>query len=248
MDMAQLEKIGLKEKEAKVYVALLKEGSSLANHISKKTNILRSSIYDYLDVLLDKGFISYTIKAGKKYFQAVSPNKILDSFQEKKKREEEDLKNIIPELAKLQDIGGKKSNIEIHEGKEGMKSVFSYILRDNPKEILIYGSSGVGYKLLPYYLEHWHKQRIKQKINIKIIYNKTKESKERIKKGPSLDLAEIRFLSVEHTSLTGTIIYDNKVILTVWNIESPLAIVIENKDIAENYADNFKILWKTATP
>ena len=245
MDTSQLGKIGLKEKEAKVYIALLKEGSSLANSLAKKTNILRSSIYDYLDVLLDKGFVSYTIISGKKYFQAVSPQKILDNFEEEKRREEETLKQIIPELSKLQGLAEKKAKVEVFEGKEGMKTVMSYILKEKPKEILIYGSSGVSYKLLPFFMEHWHKERIKLKIPIRIIYNQVQESRERIKKGPSLKLAKIKFFPIKDVSLTGTIIYSNKALITIWNIEMPLAISIDSKDIAKNYKDNFEILWKT---
>lgn len=243
MDIMQLEKIGLKEKEAKIYIALLKEGPHLANYIAKKTNILRSSIYDYLDVLLNKGFITYTIISGKKYFQAVDPQKILDSFEEKKKIEEETLKQIIPELTSLKSMAEKKANVEVFEGKEGMKSVMSYILKEKPKEIRIYGSSGVSYKLLPFFMEHWHKQRIKQKIPIRIIYNDVPESKERIKKGPSLGLVKIRFFPVKDVSLTGTIIYNNKVLITIWNPEAPLAVSIESKEISKNYRDNFEILW-----
>jgi HTH-type transcriptional regulator, sugar sensing transcriptional regulator len=246
MDLTQLEKIGLKEKEAKIYIALLKSGETLANQLSKKTNILRSSIYDYLDILLDKGFITYTIKSGKKYFQAVNPQKILDNFEEQKNKEEQALKEIVPELTKLQNITEKKANIEVFEGKEGMKSVLSYILKENPKEILVYGSSGVSHKLLPFFMEHWHKQRIKQKILQKAIYNNVPESKERIKKGPALKYAELKFLPIKNVSLTGTIIYNNKVLLTVWDLENPLAISIESKNIAHQYKNNFEILWKVS--
>lgn len=248
MDLAQLEKIGLKEKEAKVYIALLKEGQSLANRLSKNTNILRSSIYDYLDVLFEKGFISYAIKSGKKYFQAVDPKKILDNFEENKKLEESALKQVIPELSSMMNIAEKKANVEVFEGKEGMKTVMSYILKNKPKEILIYGSSGVGYKLLPYFLEHWHNERIKKKIPVRIIYNDIPESKERIKKGPSLKLAKIRFSSIHSSSLTGTLIYNNFVLITVWSLESPLAILIESKEINKDYRENFEILWKAAKP
>lgn len=244
MDLEQLEKIGLKEKEARIYVALLKEGPSLANSLAKETNILRSSIYDYLDILLEKGFITYIIKSGKKYFQSVDPQKIIDKFQEKKEREEHALQSIIPELVKMQGISKQKSKIEVFEGKEGMKSAMSYVLKDKPKEILIYGSSGVGYKLLPFYLGHWHKERTKRKILLKIIYNKTGEAKERIKKGPSLKYSEIRFMEVNHSSLTGTLIYNNKILLTIWNLESPFAILIESESVAESYKDNFEVLWK----
>ena len=248
MDITQLEKIGLKEKEAKVYIALLKKGSSLANSLSKETEILRSSIYDYLDILVDKGFVSYAIKSGKKYFTAVNPKKILDNFEEQREKEELALKEIVPKLVELQNISKKKANVEIFEGKEGMKSVFSYILKDSPKEILVYGSSGVSYKLLPFFMEHWHKQRIKQRISAKIIYNNVSESRERIKKGPSIKFMNIKFMPIKNFSLTGTLIYHNKVLITMWNPEMPLAIVIESEEIAKDYKDNFKILWEIAKP
>src|SRR3989344_6992885 len=163
-------------------------------------------------------------------------------LKEKKRREEETLKQIIPELSKLQGLAEKKAKVEVFEGKEGMKTVMSYILKEKPKEILIYGSSGVSYKLLPFFMEHWHKERIKLKIPIRIIYNQVQESRERIKKGPSLKLVKIKFFPIKDVSLTGTIIYNNKVLITIWNLEMPLAISIDSKDIAKNYKDNFEIL------
>jgi len=246
MNINQLEKVGLKEKEAKVYITLLKKGPSLANILAKETNILRSSVYDYLDVLLEKGFVSYTIQSGKKYFQAVDPFQILDKFAERKKREEETLQQIIPELEKIQNTAEKKAKVEIFEGKEGMKSAMSYILREKPKEILISGSSGVSYKLLPFFMEHWHNDRIKQKIPLRIVYNDTKEARERIETGPSLRLAQIKFLPIENLSLTGTIIYNNCVLITMWNVELPLAILIKSEEISKEHKDNFEILWKIA--
>ncbi len=246
MDLTQLEKIGLKEKESKIYLVLLKEGSSLANHLAKKTDILRSSIYDYLDILLERGFVSYTIQSGKKYFQAVDPNKIMETFEEQKEKQKLALNEIIPELVKLQNIPEAKSKLDVFQGKEGMKTAMSYILKDKPVEILTSGSSGVGYKLLPFYLEHWHKERAKNKIKLKIIYNDVPESVERIKNGPSLKCSEIRFAPVNHTSLTGTLIYNNKVLLTIWDLTSPYAILIENDSISQSYKDNFEILWKVS--
>ena len=246
MNINKLEEIGLKEKEAKIYIELLKIGPSLANQLARKSNILRSSIYDYLDILLDKGFITYTIRSGKKYFQAVNPEKIRDNFQEKRQKEDDFLKKFISELSKIRDTGKEKTTVEIFEGKGGMKSAMSRILKDHPKEIMVYGSSGAGYKVLPFFLEHWHNERIKQKIEIKIIYNEIQEAKNRIKEGPSLKLSKIKLLPVRHSSITGTIIYGKKTLLTIWDTLTPIAISIESEEISKNYKDHFNILWKTA--
>jgi hypothetical protein len=97
-------------------------------------------------------------------------------------------------------------------------------------------------------MEHWHKQRIKQKIPLRIIYNDVPESKERIKKGQSLELAKIRFFPIKDVSLSGTIIYNDIVLITIWNPESPLAVSIASKDISKNYKGNFEMLWATSKP
>jgi len=39
-------------------------------------------------------------------------------------------------------------------------------------------------------------------------------------------------------------IYGNKVAIIHWSKETPFAIVINNKDIAESYKEFFKLLWK----
>ncbi len=246
MDTFQLEKIGLKKKEAGVYVALLKRGESLANQLAKETKILRTSIYDYLDVLLDRGFASYVVKSGKKYFQAVDPRKILDKFEEQKERERLALREIVPKLSDLQNMGKRNVGVEVFEGKEGIKTVLFRVLRDNPKEALVYGSSGVAHKLLPFFMEHFHKQRVKQKIKFKIMYNKVPEAKERVKEGPSLKHSEVKFLPIEETSLTGNLIYDNNVMIFILNPEVPLVICIESAEITKSYRNNFEILWKVA--
>jgi sugar-specific transcriptional regulator TrmB len=246
MDIAELEKIGLKEKEAKVYLALLKEGTSLANNLAKKVAILRSSIYDYLDVLLDKGFISYTIRSGKKYFQAVNPEKILENFKERKEQEESSLKTLVPQLAMLKNIEQKKVNVEVYEGREGIKSAFMAILRARPSEMLSHGSSGVSYKLLPFFMEHWHKQRIKQKMPLRVIYNDDVQARDRIKYGPPLKLAEYKFIGRNELSYAGTIIYNDNVLIAIFDPETPLAILIESKSITRLYKQEFEILWKKA--
>ena len=72
------------------------------------------------------------------------------------------------------------------------------------------------------------------------------ESKIRIKEGHSLKYSEIRFMKVHHSSLTGTLIYNNKILLTIRNLDSPIAISIENDDVAQSYKDNFEILRKAS--
>ena len=41
-------------------------------------------------------------------------------------------------------------------------------------------------------------------------------------------------------------IYKDMVILLIWTAKPPIAVVIKNKDNAESYKNQFKLMWKMA--
>lgn len=246
MELKELSALGIREKEAEVYLELLKSNPILANQLSKKANISRPSTYDYLNVLVHKGLASYTIKEGKKYFQATDPEKILQAFEENKKAEEEKLIQAVKNLQKIRKVDGKKTFVEVLEGKEGIKTVFNDFLKEKPAEMLSFGSSGASPKILPVFMTQWHEKRIKERLPIRVIYNNVQESFERIEKGPRLDYAEIRISPIKDFSMIGTIIYNDKVNLMIFDAEEPLVVRIKGKQTSKAFKDSFEVLWKHA--
>lgn len=238
----QLNKFGLSEKEAKVYLASLELGYSTASEISLKSNIPRTLVYDILERLIDFGLMSYSIKNNKKYFLASDPKELLRITKEK----EEAIKLIMPNLEVLQKITGtNRPKVEIYEGPEGMKSVMNEMLREG-KDIYGYGSSRSSYAVIPAFMDNWHKERIKKKILMNLIYNNTPETRRRIKEFPkSLRLINFKLMPIEVESPTANVICGNKVFLQSWTKE-PFAVVIESQEMAENQRRYFKEIWKIA--
>ena len=89
-----LKSLGLSDKEIKIYLSNLQLGSNLVQEIANFAELNRTSTYDLLKSLEKKGFVSYTIQSGKKFYQATKPNKLLDMLRER----EELVKKILPEL------------------------------------------------------------------------------------------------------------------------------------------------------
>ena len=113
----KLIQLGLTEGESKVYLALLKLGSTKVGPLVKLSKVSYSKIYEVTNRLLDKGLINYIIKEKTKYFQAVEPNRILDYLQEKQKQTEEKIKlfnQILPNLKEYSKLPSKKEEAEIH--------------------------------------------------------------------------------------------------------------------------------------
>jgi sugar-specific transcriptional regulator TrmB len=238
-----LTKFGLSEKESKVYLACLELGESSASDISLKSNLPRTLVYDILERLIDMGVISYSIRANKKHVSAANPKELFRIIKEK----EEAIKEIMPSLEKLNVLkGSKRPKVEIYEGVEGMKNVMNDILRCEKNVFRAYGSSRSSYAVMPAFMDDWHKERIKKKIVMRILYNKTKEAKERIKASPrSLKLTEFKFMPIELEFPNATLIYANKVVLQSWTKE-PFAVMIEDEGMAENQRRYFEQMWKLA--
>ena len=236
MKQEQLEKAGLSPNEAKCYLTLLKLGSASANEISRHSGVHRVSVYDALRGLREKGLISQISKANKLLFEAGSPEKILEIVKEKES-ELDDAKKLVPEL--LLDFNMVKERQEIHsfKGLAGIKTVLQEMLRSRT-EILDFGAEYKIKEFTPYYYPKWDKERIKNKIHMRIVANiKLKPTK--------IPLTKIKYVPSEFHSSVSTYIFDNKVALIMW-VENPLAIIIEHKHVYESYKNYFEYLWKTS--
>ncbi len=239
MDKEVLINAGFTLREADAYIALLQLQEALVSEIANKTKENRTHLYDTLNSLIVKGLASYVIKNGKKYFRPSQPEKVIDYLKEKQKIVEE----YLPELKDMYKLRAKIPIIEVFEGKEGIKTVLQDILREN-KEWFCLGSTGKSKELIPFFLEHFHKQRIKQKIPLKVIYNDDKFGKERGKEVRKQKYAQVKYML--KTSPVTTYVYGDKVIIILWEKEKLIAIMINDNDIADSYKSYFNLLWKIA--
>lgn len=245
MDTAEIEETlketGLTNEEIKIYLAMLKLGSSLASKISEETRINRSHVYQLLERLISKGFVSYVIKENRKYFHAVNPEKIIDILKEK----EQKLQAILPTLLGLTSFQKEKPVVEILEGKEGIKTVLNDILRVK-NEWLAFGSSGKGPAILPYFSEQWEKEREKRKISLRGILDSSKSGLLRGKALSKLKFTRIKHTLEEYANPSSTWIYGDRLVFVIWSKEHPFAIRIISKEITGNFTSHFEVLWKNA--
>jgi sugar-specific transcriptional regulator TrmB len=232
MNEKLLEQAGMTSSEAKIYLALLELGSSLAGAITRKTGLHRRSVYDAIERLIQKGLVSYIKKNNRKYFEAATPQRLLENIKEK----EDNVKEILPELEAKYKFVQEKAETVFYRGKQALKTVFDDQIKEG-KEILIFGAASNADEIIKYYFPRYDRERIAKKIKIKAIFN------EKLKKKPAL--AEIKYLPKEYRTHTATNIYGNKVAIILWS-EEPFAILINQKEIADSYRNYFELMWKIA--
>ena len=236
----KLQRLGLSQSEAKVYLALVQEGSSLAGTIAKAANINRTNCYDALQRLITKGLVSYVIKAQRKYFRAEGPSKLKQLIADEKQAlvaKEKELETIIPELSAKAELTSEKPFVALYHGKKGIKSIFEDILKH--KEYWVFGSSGKMKESLGPYFELLQKRVRESKIKVRLIMGEQARNTDIGKH------AETRYLPNEYTNLISTIVYADKVAIISWT-ETPVGFLIEDKATADSYRKYFEFMWKIA--
>jgi len=227
-----LKETGLTDSEARIYLALLELGPSLAGKISRKTGIHRRNVYDITERLIKKGLIGYILKNNRKVFEAANPERFLEAMKEK----ETEFEEALPGLKALYEKTTEKQETNFYTGREGLKTVFQDQLEQN-KEVLILGASYSAFEILPFYFKWYDTDRKKKKIRARIIASEPLKKK--------IPLAEIRYLPQKYANPLAINIYKDKVAIILWKKE-PLAVVIKNSEIAESYKKYFELVWRVA--
>jgi len=251
MEEEILQKIGLSKTETKIYLALLELGPSLAGTLAKKIQVNRSNIYDALQRLINKGFVSFVIKENRKYFEANNPEKIKILIQEKKEKilsEEKEFAKILPHLKEKKNLASEKLEASIYRGKKGMKTLLQDILKTK-KEFFMIGGTGKASRGFPYYFPQFDIQRIKSKIYFKGIYASNEEGRKRLHEVKKLSMSEAKFFPENIQNVTTILIYGDKVAIIPISktvMEDPIITLIEDKITANSFKDYFKWMWKIA--
>ncbi|MDO8626933.1 MAG: helix-turn-helix domain-containing protein [Candidatus Diapherotrites archaeon] len=232
MQTSTLTEIGLEEKEAKLYMALLKRGDAPASKIAEDLGLDRTTVYYLLLRMHEKGFVSYHTKNSVKVFSAINPEKINNLLIHKQK----DFEKLLPELKKLSESTKEDVHVEVYKGKEGLNSIYREIINTGG-ELL---SLGIDEKKFSE-IDNLHFQQYVKEVDSGRIKEKliTVEGATIFGSNQS----EYRFIPKEYFHNVPIAVFRNKVIMIIW--EPVLTeIVIENKEAAESFRKHFNKLWK----
>lgn len=116
----KLEEVGLNKKEAILYVALLELGEANLQTIANKAKLKRTTVYDIIKILKEKGLLSTSKRGKRNYYYAENPRVIKTIFEEKINK----LEGALPELLSIANLIEKKPKIQFFEGIEGIKNVY----------------------------------------------------------------------------------------------------------------------------
>lgn len=228
-----LEKLGFSPNEIKVYLVLNDHGSTKAGRIAKLAKIDRSSAYNAIKILLEKGLASYVMIGEVKWFQATGPKRLLEFVHE----QEEDVRNIVDELQVRHKANKIEGQVRLFKGIKGIRSIFMDIVRTG-KDNYFFGSEGQFSERMPEFALQFLRMKKEKGFKTYGICRKDRKEVDVIK-------GNHRYLPNISESPAVTNIYGDKIAIIIWTDE-PEGIIIENAAAAQAYKSYFDVMWKTS--
>ena len=157
--------------------------------LARKSGVKRTSIYNFIDELKERGFIVETIKKKRKMYSAVNPEQLVEI----EKTRLAELERLTPELLAIQNKSKTKPRVMFYDGAEGIKEVYADMLKDK-KEIIAFEDLEHTKKSLPAsFYDYFPNERAKRGITFKSILRDSKEARRLTEKTIKL-LRESKFL------------------------------------------------------
>jgi HTH-type transcriptional regulator, sugar sensing transcriptional regulator len=236
-----LKQFDLKPKEIDVYLACLELGSSNAIAIAKKAAVIRTTVYDILVSLINKGLIVQSQKGKKRLFYAEEPEKLNNLLEDKRKK----LGEIMPLLKSIYNTAGTKPKIRYYEGKDGLKEVYRDTYRFGFKgDLVAFVTEDIISRLGLDFANEYIQARSKHKIFARVIGPDT-EAIKNYKKDDKKFFKETRL--VDHKKFPFSIemnIYGQKI--SFLSFKEEMGIIIESTEIAKNMKLLFELAWQGA--
>src|SRR3989338_1607936 len=243
----ELQRVGLDERAAKVYLAALELGPSPVQKIAQRADIPRATVYLVLNDLQKKGLITTYDEGKKTFFVAESPSQ-LEILVEKRgaeaKAQKDTIKNLIPELiSRGQFEKGERPMVKYYEGQDTIRSWLKDSFSGEGGErlaILHYNRAGETLQKLRVSADQVQEMRIKYKVKSRVIYTANKGPID----GYSTPDRPAKFVLPEKCPLEADIVIKgNRIFFAPYNV--PLrGVTIEDKAIANSMRMVFEVLWE----
>lgn len=233
-----LKEFGLTDKESKTYLALLSSGNVNLQKIAKKLDFPRTTVYNTLNYLMEKGLVSKITKQGVIFFEATEPEKLIEKINQKKKL----LERVLPELNEMKNLVKESSSVEIFEGSKGLFTILSDVFNKN-QEVCYFGSYSLSVEVLKHQPEHFSTIRMERKIPARIVIETYDEP--RFKEKQYKQITQMKFLDSMEDFPCMIFIYGNKVALYTLKGEL-VGLIIKNEQVAKAMQLVFEMYWKMA--
>lgn len=230
--------LGITKDQGAIYLAALEIGEGTIQDLSRASGVKRTSIYNFINELKEKGLLSSATRGKRKIYEATSPRQLLEIGKSRLV----DIEEIIPELSALYTTKYDKPKVLYFEGVDDIKKAYADMLSTR-LPIVSYEDIDYLKKMLPEkYYAYLPPERARLGIPLKAI-SKDSPAARKFSENDRVLQRQTKFIKTNSPLKTEINIYGKKVLMISFREDRPFATIIEDKDIAETLRIGWELLW-----
>lgn len=246
MDLPELKELNFTQGQIKVYQGILDLGTAGIHNIQEKTGLERRAIYDILNKLIEKGFITYIDEKKTRKYQCTHPKNLKEAI-EQKQQNLEILSNKLPQIINLFTYSKPEIRAEVYRGNEAMKAFLNESL-DYDATYWFGGNTGV--ETCSEEMRLWFKRWTKKRVELKKFMYDLVDFGTYLEDFEPNDISKHKKYFYKYCVLPKNlqspmviIMFGNKVAQVLWSKHS-FAFVLDSKELHESFMKYFNHFWK----
>jgi sugar-specific transcriptional regulator TrmB len=251
---AQMTAFGVTSTEAQLYLHLVDKPPRTVLAIATELNRPRTSVYDDLQKLADKGLVERVVRH-KSHAVRAYPITILQAYIDEQQAHAEALQR---KLAVLQQnlpqvaANDQDSEVRYYYGAKGLEQMVWNTLKTKD-ELIGYSQFSLTQVVSQHFVDKYNLELKARGIRNRIITNPENVATWRQSTKPVEDYAQTlqqcRTVDIEKLRISGdTTIYNNIFAVAYWEQGEVLGVEIEQAEIAKIQRSIFELLWTQSTP
>jgi HTH-type transcriptional regulator, sugar sensing transcriptional regulator len=234
-----LSNVGIPEKEARVYIALLQLGKASAYSISERSGLKKATTYVILDELIKKGLVTKIPRVKKQQYIAKPPEEFFAAAEERLKQ----AKKALPELITMAESEKVKVQTLFYEGIKGIENALDFHTKEMKGKELVgfYATAEDASKELMNVFTPWPKKMKDAGVTVKVITPQDVSTKDFLEMDKQLG-HQIKSIPKQ--------IYSSKVSLEAGEdfvriiLFKPLqALIIKSPELSQSVKQVFEMVW-----
>ncbi|OGL88640.1 hypothetical protein A3H75_03485 [Candidatus Uhrbacteria bacterium RIFCSPLOWO2_02_FULL_51_9] len=252
-----LRKVGLTDKAAAIYAAVLELGVAFPSKVAEITKLNRTTVYHVLTDLAVKGLVTELERKKKLCYQIERPGRLVAFTKSQIRLAEERAvraKKLVPELEGLFNLIPNKPRVRFFEGIEGVLAVYEdHISERKPYEMVSYSNVEKLMKFLPErFVQEYIEKKERIGITTRAVLPDTQFSAayntEIYRGAPKKTLVDSRLIPADTFPYEAeiTMYGENKVSIINFQKDALVGVIIEDETVAGMMRMIFELAWKGA--
>lgn len=245
----ELQKAGLRDKQAAIYLALLALGPSSVQKIARKAKVARPTTYLVLDWLIQRGLVTENKLGKRPIFIAASPDHLLRLVQREEQvlaERKDDLERLLPQLMALFQAGNKGLSVRYYSGIAGLQQMRHEMAMQCTPEDTWYNLAPSDELLTVFGPKDFYcRARVAKGIQAQTIFTtQSTDIKNKLLKSSREHRTIRRFIEPTKFPITaGLTIFGNRVAIGSFT-DNPSGIIVESSPVAEMLRHVFNVMWE----